>query len=83
VKSNLFRVDASWAEKQRERLAEVRRTRDDRAVAAALKELEQAAKGSANVMPPMVEALANYATLGEVCDVLRGVFGEAREVLVI
>ena len=42
----------------------------------ALKELEEAAIGSENLLYPMKEALAAYATLGEVSDVLRGVFGE-------
>ncbi|MCX6020321.1 MAG: methylmalonyl-CoA mutase family protein [Chloroflexi bacterium] len=83
VKNEIFRVDPSWAERQRESLAEVRRTRDSRFVAQALHDLEVAAKGDTNLMPLIVEAVAGYATLGEVCDTLRGVYGEAKEVLVI
>ena len=40
--------------------------------------LEEAARGSANIMPPLLEAMRAYATLGEVCTVLRRVFGEYR-----
>ena len=43
---------------------------------AALATLEKAAKGEENVMPPILEAVRNYATLGEISDCLRGVFGE-------
>ena len=45
---------------------------------AALAALETAAKGDANLMPPIIAAVKGYATLGEICDVLRGVFGEYR-----
>jgi methylmalonyl-CoA mutase N-terminal domain/subunit len=57
-------------------LGEVRAGRDDSEVQRALKQLEEAARGSDNLLYPMKEALAAYATLGEVSDVLRGVFGE-------
>jgi methylmalonyl-CoA mutase, N-terminal domain len=60
---------------QCERLARLRRERDDAAVRAALAQLAQAASGTDNVMGPMKEALAAYATIGEVSDTLRRVFG--------
>jgi methylmalonyl-CoA mutase N-terminal domain/subunit len=41
--------------------------------------LEHAAQGTGNLMPPILDAVRAYATLGEICDVLRGVFGEYRE----
>jgi methylmalonyl-CoA mutase N-terminal domain/subunit len=44
----------------------------------ALEEVERAARGTANLLPPMKDALRARATLGEVSDVLRGVFGEYR-----
>jgi methylmalonyl-CoA mutase N-terminal domain/subunit len=54
----------------------IRRERDQGAVDAALKSLEEAARGTDNLLYPMREALAAYATLGEVSDVLRERFGE-------
>ena len=50
--------------------------RDGAAVAAALKELRQVAESGANLLPVIVSAVKTYATLGEVCGVLREVFGE-------
>src|SRR5581483_619340 len=54
----------------------VRAERDQGAVDAALRRLEETARGTGNLMYPLKEALAAYATIGECCDVLRGVFGE-------
>ena len=72
----LLRVDREGEQRQVQRLNEVRRTRDGRDVAHKLRALEQAAKSSENLMPPLVEAVKAYATLGEMMDVLRGVYGE-------
>ena len=72
----LLRVDREGEKKQIESLNEVRRTRDNREVSQRLKALEQAAKGSENTMPYLVEAAKSYATLGEMMDVFRDVFGE-------
>ena len=72
----LLRVDREGEKKQIEGLNEVRRTRDNRAVAQRLKALEHAARGSENTMPYLVEAAKAYATLGEMMDVFREVFGE-------
>ncbi|HZA20121.1 MAG TPA: methylmalonyl-CoA mutase family protein, partial [Actinomycetota bacterium] len=58
------------------RLEQVRSERDQGNVDRALKELEEGARGNENLLYPMKEALFAYATLGEVSDVLRGVFGE-------
>lgn len=74
----LLRVDPSVGERQVQKLRELRAKRDGARVKAALAALEAAAKGDANLMPPILEAVRAYATLGEVCDVLRGVFGEYR-----
>jgi methylmalonyl-CoA mutase N-terminal domain/subunit len=63
-----------------ERLRRVRRERDQSAVATALERLENAARdGRENLMPYIVEAVRAYATLGEMCNLLRGVYGEYRE----
>ena len=74
----LHAVDESIRDRQAERLATLRETRDNAAVEKALKELESAAEGSENLLYPAKEALVNLATVGEVSDVLRGVFGEYR-----
>jgi methylmalonyl-CoA mutase, N-terminal domain len=63
-----------------DRLRRVRRERDQTALATALQRLENAARDSReNLMPYIVEAVREYATLGEMCNLLRGVFGEYRE----
>jgi methylmalonyl-CoA mutase N-terminal domain/subunit len=72
----LMELDPKLQQRQVDRLRELRANRDQAAVDASLKSLEEAARGSDNVLYPMREALANYATLGEVSDVLRKVFGE-------
>ena len=77
--TGLLRLDPEVAKKQMERLAQVKRERDNSAVSAALKRLEEVARGTENTMPAVLECVAAYATIGEVCDVLRRVFGEQRE----
>jgi methylmalonyl-CoA mutase N-terminal domain/subunit len=52
------------------------RARDDTKVTAALVKLKQATQGTENLMPDLIETVKTYATLGEICDVLREVFGE-------
>ena len=72
----LLRVDREGERMQIEGINEVRRTRDNREVAEKLRALEAAAKGNENLMPPLIDAVKAYATLGEMMDVFRGVFGE-------
>jgi methylmalonyl-CoA mutase, N-terminal domain len=72
----LYQLDPDLESRQLERLARVRSERDQSAVDAALASLEAAARGTDNLLYPMRDALAAYATLGEVSDVLRSVFGE-------
>jgi methylmalonyl-CoA mutase N-terminal domain/subunit len=74
----LHTVDESIRDRQAERLKELRESRDNAAVEKALADLKRAAEGSDNVLFPMKEALAELATLGEISDTLRGVFGEYR-----
>jgi methylmalonyl-CoA mutase N-terminal domain/subunit len=67
-------------ERHLDRLRRVRRERDQAAVASALQRMENAARdGRDNLMPYIVDAVRAYATLGEMCNLLRGVFGEYRE----
>jgi len=69
-------IDPGLQKRQVERLEKTRAGRDQAAVDAALKELEEAARSTGNLLYPMRKALGSYATLGEVSDVLRDVFGE-------
>ncbi|MGW3336390.1 acyl-CoA mutase large subunit family protein [Streptomyces sp. NPDC001009] len=70
-----LRVDPGLEARQCERLAWLRAERDGRAVDAALADLREAAEGTSGVLPPMKRALRARATLGEVCDTLRSVWG--------
>jgi len=74
--SGLLKVDPAVGEKQVARLKELKSTRDNAAVQQALAELKAAAQGTDNLMPPILKAVRGLATLGEVCDTLRAVFGE-------
>jgi methylmalonyl-CoA mutase, N-terminal domain len=76
-------IDESAADTQLARLARLKQTRDSEAVARALDRLRAAARTSANTMGPIVEAVRAYATIGEMCDALREVWGEYEEVPVI
>jgi methylmalonyl-CoA mutase N-terminal domain/subunit len=62
-----------------ESLATVRATRDDAAVKAALGRLDSAAAGGENTMPALLDAVRAYATMGEICTVLRGRWGRFHE----
>jgi methylmalonyl-CoA mutase N-terminal domain/subunit len=75
----ILKVDETGEARQIARLERLRRERSSADVTHALRGLEQAARGTENLMPPILEAVNAYATLGEICDVLRGVFGEYRE----
>jgi len=71
-------MDKESEKRQLERLSRLRRERDNELVSAKLEALHQAALGSENLMPYILEAVSAYATLGETCGVLRKVFGEYR-----
>jgi methylmalonyl-CoA mutase N-terminal domain/subunit len=71
-------ADPELEQAQRKRLARLRAERDNQAVTAALNRLKEEARGSSNLLYPMKEAHAAYATIGEVCDTLRAVFGAHR-----
>ena len=68
-------IDHTVADKQSAKLARLRSERDNAAVTRALENLGRAAEGNTNLMFPILDAVRAYATLGEMCDVLRGVFG--------
>jgi methylmalonyl-CoA mutase, N-terminal domain len=72
-------IDEETAEKQVAGVRALRASRDDAAVRRALASLKDAARGTDNLMPPIIEASRAYATVGEMCDALREVFGEYEE----
>ena len=74
--NDVFPIDAELQRSQVARVGRVRAERDQSGVDAALADVEAAARGTQNLLYPMKTALARMATLGEVADVLRGVFGE-------
>src|SRR5262249_29667397 len=72
-------IDESVAEAQTAGVARLKSTRDNARVEACLRELQQVARGTGNVMDPILECARAYATLGEMCDALREVWGEYQE----
>ncbi|MHB0884315.1 MAG: acyl-CoA mutase large subunit family protein [Bacillota bacterium] len=76
--SGLLRIDPAVAVRQTERLARLKARRDGTAVTATLQVLERTARGKDNLLPAIYECVKAYATLGEISDVLRKVFGEYR-----
>jgi len=76
-------IDETASEKQLAKLERLRRTRDNDAAARSLEALRAAAQTTANLMPPILDAVRAYATIGEMCDALRQVWGEYEEVPVI
>jgi methylmalonyl-CoA mutase N-terminal domain/subunit len=72
----IFSVDRRLVEHQLKRLEHHRRERDQARVKASLAALTTACSGTGNLMPPILEAVRAYATLGEICGAMRSVFGE-------
>src|SRR5436190_19143634 len=75
----LYAFDPSVAARQVAKLAKIRGERDDRAARAALGRLTDEARGTVNLMPAIMEAVKAYATLGEICQAMKTVFGEHKE----
>ena len=78
----LLRVKPEVEKRQKERTAEVRKDRDASKVQKSLKRLEDVARSKDNTVPAFLECVEAYATVGEVCDVLRKVFSTQKEFLV-
>ena len=76
-------IDESAGDTQLARLEKVRRTRDADRVRRALNRIREMASGDGNLMPPILDAVRGYATVGEMCDVLREVWGEYEELPII
>jgi methylmalonyl-CoA mutase N-terminal domain/subunit len=73
-----FKIDDSIRTLQSEKLQQLRAKRSAEKAENCLKKIALAAKEGTNLMPPVIEAVENYCTLGEIADVLRKVFGEYR-----
>ena len=74
--SGLLRVDPAVREQQIQKINQLKQSRDNFKVQSCLADLKKSAEGEDNLMPPILEAVRAYATLGEICDTLRSVFGE-------
>jgi methylmalonyl-CoA mutase N-terminal domain/subunit len=83
IKPPLLRVDEALGATRRQQVAAMRSQRDHGAVTARLQELSAAAKATDNLMPFILRAVKAEATVGEICDALRAVFGEYQERLVL
>ena len=79
AEQDVLTADLSVGERQIARLEKMKAARDNGAVKAALEKLREAAKGTENLMPYLIDAVKTYATLGEICGVLREEFGEYKE----
>jgi len=75
----LYRADPRIGERQRQKLAEVRSRRDDAKVKKTLASIAEAARGNVNMMPSISDAVKAYASIGEICAVLREHFGTYQE----
>jgi methylmalonyl-CoA mutase N-terminal domain/subunit len=82
VRPEILRVREEVVRRQIDRLNKVRAERDNGKAEQLLKQLDEAARSDTNLMPVLVECVENYVTIGEICDVLRGVFGVQREFMV-
>jgi methylmalonyl-CoA mutase, N-terminal domain len=76
----VFQVDPALESQQQARVQAVRQSRHQGRWKAALDEVGRAAAGTDNLVPPIIAAVEARATVGEIADTLRGVFGEYREV---
>jgi methylmalonyl-CoA mutase N-terminal domain/subunit len=74
--TDILKVNPAIEEKQRARLARIRAERDQTAATNALKQVEATARDGGNLMPPIIDAVRKWATLGEIADSMRAVFGE-------
>ncbi|MGA2420919.1 MAG: methylmalonyl-CoA mutase family protein [Candidatus Acidiferrum sp.] len=79
---DILQIDETVAKRQAVRLSKLRAERSEEAVARELGKLRAAAEGTANLMPFIYDAVKVYATLGEICEALRDVFGTYEEVAI-
>lgn len=80
---NILKVDPEVERVQRERLEALRKERNNEDVKAKLKALKEAANTDENLIPYILDAVKTYATLGEICNILREVFGEYEQSVIL
>lgn len=78
IKPPVLKIDPEVEDTQIKSLAQLKKTRNNEKVRECLADLREAATGDGNLMPPILSAVREYTTLGEICGVLREVFGEYR-----
>lgn len=76
---DILKIDPEIERYQKEKLSQVKKERDNLKVQQCLTTLKKAAQGTENLVPPILDSVKAYATLGEISDTLREVFGEYRE----
>ena len=79
----LLRVDPIVGEQQKEKIKELKEKRDNKKVEETLQRLKAACQSDENLMPYILEAVRAYATLGEICKVMRDVFGEYKQSVIL
>jgi len=79
----LLKIDESVEKKQTERIKKLKGERDNEKVSRVLDEVRQVAKTDENIMPVLIKAVKDYATVGEITDAMRDVFGEYKESTVV
>jgi len=79
--TDILKVNPDLETQQVKKLNELRRNRDNEKVNKCINNLENVARGEDNIVPPIIEAVENYATLGEISDCLRNLWGEYHETL--
>jgi methylmalonyl-CoA mutase N-terminal domain/subunit len=80
---DIFKISPKVGNDQVKKLKTLRQKRDNAKVKACLEELKKQAPTEENLMPPIIQCVENYASLGEICDVLRSVWGEYRESVLV
>lgn len=79
----LLKVDPIVGEMQKKKIEDVKAARDNKAVEEKLEALKNVCEGTENVMPFILDAVREYATLGEICNVMRNVFGEYEQAVLL
>ena len=79
----LLKVDPMVGERQKEKIKELKQRRDNDKVKETLEALRKACNSDENIMPYILDAVREYATLGEVCGVMREEFGEYKQAVMI
>lgn len=79
----LLKVDPAVEELQKQKISKIKESRNNTSVKKALEALKRAAEGDDNLMPWILDAVREYATLGEITDVLRAVFGEYQQQIIL